>query len=62
MLAVPVAALLSSVWLPFVNTDRLWFGLPALFVWTSVWVLAITPFLALVNRTHRGADEEDGPC
>ncbi|GAB2513936.1 hypothetical protein [Nocardia heshunensis] len=48
--ALPAAALLSAIWLPFVNTPHLWFGLPALFVWLSAWVLLITPALLLAER------------
>ncbi|SDP55999.1 hypothetical protein SAMN04487905_105207 [Actinopolyspora xinjiangensis] len=46
---LPVVALLASVWLPFVNTARLWFGVPSLFVWISVWVMLIPPALAVVE-------------
>lgn len=55
---VPVVALLASVYLPFVNQDSLWFGVPSLFVWTSVWVLLITPALWLVERTLHRADDD----
>jgi hypothetical protein len=59
---VPALALLSTVWLPFVNTDSLWWGLPPLFVWTAVWVLLITPTLAVVEWAwwrprHAGEDQ-----
>ncbi|HYH29392.1 MAG TPA: hypothetical protein VD903_03315 [Pseudonocardia sp.] len=50
---VIVAALLSTVWLPFVNTATLWFGLPSVGVWTVLWVLAITPALALLEFSGR---------
>ncbi len=55
---VPVVALVATVWLPFVNTATLWFGLPSVMVWTGVWVLAITPSLALLefSRSQREAD------
>jgi hypothetical protein len=64
--AVIVAALVSTVWLPFVNTATLWFGLPSVGVWTVLWVLAITPALALLEFSGRYAeedarDEEVGP-
>lgn len=49
VVAVPVVALLATVWLPFVNTSTLWFGLPSVMVWTIGWVLAITPALALLE-------------
>lgn len=58
LLFIPVIALLSSVYLPFVNTADLWLGMPALIVWTSLWVLLITPALLLVERStaHHGED------
>jgi hypothetical protein len=46
---VPAAALLSSVYLPFVNKPQLWLGLPSLVVWCAVWVLLLTPTLLLVE-------------
>ena len=49
VVAVPVVALLATVWLPFVNTSTLWLGLPSVMVWTIGWVLAITPALALLE-------------
>ena len=49
VVAVPVVALLATVWLPFVNRSTLWFGLPSVMVWTVGWVLAITPALALLE-------------
>ncbi|HEY6934934.1 MAG TPA: hypothetical protein VI452_16145 [Marmoricola sp.] len=61
VLAVPVIALFATVWLPFVNTATLWFGLPSVMVWTILWVLAITPALALIEfrREQREADAAD---
>ncbi len=57
---VPAVALLLSPYLPFVNAEQLWFGVPSLFVWTSVWVLLVTPALLTVELLRpRGADEED---
>ncbi|WP_413808593.1 hypothetical protein [Streptomyces sp. OE57] len=47
--AIPALALLASVWLPFVNAERLWFGMPSLYVWICAWVLALTPALAAVE-------------
>ncbi|WP_406282002.1 hypothetical protein [Embleya sp. NBC_00896] len=51
--AIPILALLSAVWLPFVNTRSLWLGMPRLFVWCSVWVMLITPTLFVVDRDRR---------
>ena len=58
VLAVPVIALVATVWLPFVNTATLWLGLPSVMVWTGAWVLAITPALALLEFS-RGQREQD---
>ena len=46
---IPVVALLAAIWLPFVNTTTLWFGMPSLLVWCSVWVFLITPSLVVVE-------------
>lgn len=51
ILAVPVIALVATVWLPFVNSASLWFGLPSVMAWTVLWVLAITPALAALEFT-----------
>ncbi|WP_377322353.1 hypothetical protein ACFJIY_23480 [Pimelobacter simplex] len=59
LLLVPVAALLASVYLPFVNNAGLVLGLPRLFLWTSFWVVAITPLLLLVERGRRDDDTDD---
>lgn len=58
IVAIPVVALFATVWLPFVNTATLWFGMPSVMVWTILWVLAITPALALIEfrREQREAD------
>jgi|GEM_PF-2230367 hypothetical protein len=53
ILAVPVVALVATVWLPFVNSASLWFGLPSVMVWTVFWVLAITPALAAMEFSGR---------
>ncbi|PXX71757.1 hypothetical protein DFR70_1011191 [Nocardia tenerifensis] len=52
---IPAVALVATPWLPFVNTTELWFGLPAMMVWTTLWALAIVPSLAAVEwrRTRR---------
>lgn len=61
VVAVPVVALVATVWLPFVNASTLWFGLPSVMVWTGFWVLAITPTLCLVefSARQREADRRD---
>ncbi|WP_405164624.1 hypothetical protein OG203_05785 [Nocardia sp. NBC_01499] len=59
--SIPTAALVATPWLPFVNTDRLWFGLPAMLVWTTLWALAIVPTLAAIEwRRTRRLDDESG--
>ena len=60
LLLLPVLALLSSVYLPFVNDAGLVLGLPRLFLWTSFWVVAITPLLFLVERRWHDTDDTDG--
>jgi hypothetical protein len=57
-LAVIVAALMSTVFLPFVNRATLWFGLPSVGVWSVVWVLAIVPALAALEFSGRYDDED----
>jgi len=59
LVAAPVVALLATVWLPFVNTATLWFGLPSLLVWSGFWVLAITPALALLEFSGRQRDADE---
>ncbi|TCO62778.1 hypothetical protein [Actinocrispum wychmicini] len=58
VLVIIAVALMSTVFLPFVNTSTLWFGLPSVAVWTIVWVLAIVPTLAALEFSGR-YDEED---
>jgi hypothetical protein len=36
--------------LPFVNTDGLWFGLPRMLVWGAAWCVMCTPALLLTER------------
>ncbi|MGY2063618.1 hypothetical protein ACW9HQ_52710 [Nocardia gipuzkoensis] len=55
---LPAVALVATPWLPFVNTDRLWFGLPAMLVWTTLWVLAIVPILAALEWARAGDPDE----
>ena len=61
LLAIPVVALVATVFLPFVNTATLWFGLPSVMVWTALWVVAITPALCLLEFSpqQREADRLD---
>ena len=61
ILAIPVVALVATVFLPFVNTSTLWFGLPSVMVWTALWVVAITPALCLLEFSpqQREADRAE---
>jgi hypothetical protein len=52
-LIVVVVALVATVWLPFVNTSSLWFGLPSVMVWTASWVVAITLSLAFIEFARK---------
>ncbi len=58
LVVVVVLALASTVFLPFVNTPSLWFGLPSIMVWSGGWVLGITVVLALIefSGVHDEAD------
>jgi len=58
VVAVPVVALLATVWLPFVNTSTLWLGLPSVMVWTVGWVLMITPALALLEFSPEQREDD----
>ncbi|WP_405844802.1 hypothetical protein [Streptomyces sp. NBC_01518] len=48
--AVPALALVLMPFLPFVNTDGLWFGLPRMLVWGAAWCVLCTPALLLTER------------
>jgi len=48
--AVPALALALMPFLPFVNTDGLWFGLPRMLVWGAAWCVLCTPALLLTER------------
>ena len=63
VLVIIVVALMSTVFLPFVNASTLWFGLPSVAVWSIVWVLAIVPTLAALEFSGRydEADEQEEP-
>jgi len=58
-LAVVVAALLATVWLPFVNKAHLWLGLPSVMVWTVGWVLALSAALAWLEFGTPQDDSDD---
>jgi hypothetical protein len=47
--------------LPFVNTDTLWLGLPSMLVWGGIWCALLTPALLLAERSLRAeAPDRDG--
>lgn len=59
-LLVIVAALVATVWLPFVNRPSLWLDLPSVMTWTAGWVVLITVALAVLEfRGRRGNDDDD---
>lgn len=55
LLMVPIAALLATVWLPFVNAPHIWLGMPSMMTWSVAWVILLTPALGYVEyqRTRR---------
>ena len=59
-LVIIVSALMSTVFLPFVNTSTLWLGLPSVAVWTIAWVLAIVPTLAAIEFSGRYDETDTG--
>ncbi|MFC6061861.1 hypothetical protein [Streptomyces ochraceiscleroticus] len=59
-LAVPTAGFFATPYLPFVNTDRLWLGLPAVLVWAVLWTVGTTVALALYEaRAPHPEDAEE---
>ncbi|MDI2128451.1 hypothetical protein [Yinghuangia seranimata] len=60
LLAVPVVALLSTVWLPFVNEPKIWLGMPSVLTWTAGWVVLLTPALANVEYQRNRAAANGG--
>ncbi|MFR9728920.1 hypothetical protein ACL03H_06770 [Saccharopolyspora sp. MS10] len=62
VLLLPVAGLLGTPFLPFVNTPAAWFGLPSVVVWVCAWCLLTSGLLAWVLRQEERAglhSEED---
>jgi predicted MFS family arabinose efflux permease len=57
-LVIIALALVSTVFLPFVNTSTLWLGLPSVAVWSIAWVLAIVPALAALEFSGRYAADD----
>jgi hypothetical protein len=44
---LPTLALVLMPFLPFVNTDALWFGMPPMLVWGGFWCVLLTPAFLL---------------
>ncbi|HEX4705936.1 MAG TPA: hypothetical protein VH352_27710 [Pseudonocardiaceae bacterium] len=47
---VPVLAMVLMPFLPFVNTDALWLGLPRMMVWGGGWCVLLSASLLLAER------------
>jgi hypothetical protein len=47
-----------GAFLPFVNRQRLWLGLPSLLVWCAAGVVLLTPCLLLVERYWAHGDRD----
>ncbi|MBB3664502.1 hypothetical protein FB384_003406 [Prauserella sediminis] len=57
---LPAAALLATPVLPFVNRPALWFGLPSVVVWVTVWCLAAVAVMLLIDRTISAREAASG--
>jgi hypothetical protein len=58
---VPALALVVMPFLPFVNTDSLWLGLPRMMVWGGAWCVVLTlALLAAESLMARDTAEGDG--
>jgi len=55
LLLLPVIALVSTPFLPFVNTPEPWFGLPSVVVWVCGWCVLTSAILAFVLRRDERA-------
>jgi hypothetical protein len=47
---VPALALVLMPFLPFVNTDGLWLGLPRMMVWGGAWCVLLTVAFLVTDR------------
>ncbi|GLY70655.1 hypothetical protein [Amycolatopsis taiwanensis] len=56
---VPALALVLMPFLPFVNSETLWFGLPPMLVWGGFWCILLTPAFLLSSRMMAG-EHQDG--
>lgn len=61
MALVPVIGILATPFLPFAQTPTLWFGWPAVLVWTAFLVLLTVATLHLIEQTYlrNGGAERD---
>ncbi|MFG2884782.1 hypothetical protein ACGFYV_21250 [Streptomyces sp. NPDC048297] len=57
--AVPAVAFFATPFLPFVNTTRLWLGMPAAVVWGVLWTIGTTAALGLIDCFGTHQDEGD---
>ena len=59
--AIPVAGFFATPFLPFANEPTLWFGIPAVLVWTAALVLLTVLSLQLVESLYlrNGGREHD---
>jgi hypothetical protein len=56
---LPVLALVLMPFLPFVNTDALWFGLPRMLVWGGLSCALLTASLFVTDRVMSRDSEGD---
>lgn len=61
-LALPVAGLIGTPFLPFVNSAEPWFGMPSVVVWVCAWCVLTSLILAGVLRVEErsGQLSDDG--
>lgn len=55
---IPALGLVLMPFLPFVNSDTLWLGLPSMLVWGGVWCALLTPAFLLAERSLRADPAE----
>lgn len=51
--AIPVIAFFATPFLPFVNTDALWLGMPSVLVWSAICVLLTVAAMNVVEISYR---------
>lgn len=58
---IPVAGFLATPFLPFAHTPTLWFGWPAVLVWTTLLVVLTVAILQFIEYTYlrNGGAEQD---